>query len=292
MHIQAKNERVSKSTRRQVLKWGSATLFGGLLIEAILEPNRLETIERRVPIKDLPANFEGFRIGVMSDIHWGHAIDHTFVNRASDLLMSLRPDIIVIPGDFYHSNWRHQGEVPPWEGLLDKLSAPHGLFGVLGNHDHKAGADKVRKEIDRNSSLRLIDNDHLLIEKGSDRIALGGVGDLWEDEVSLAKAFRSVRTDMPRILLSHNPDVAEHIQDDDGSRVDLQISGHTHGGQIVLPGIYDPTQQVSRYGSKFSRGLVDGKRHPVFVSKGIARLNHLRLFALPDVACITLTRAT
>ena len=64
------------------------------------------------------------------------------------------------------------------------------------------------------------------------------------------------------------------------------------GGQIVLPGIYDPTQHVSSYGRKFSRGLVQVKRQPVFVSMGIARLNHLRLCALPDVACITLRRLT
>jgi predicted MPP superfamily phosphohydrolase len=281
-----------KSTRRQVLKWGSAALFGGLLTEALLEPNRLETVERNVAINGLPVNFEGFRIGILSDIHWGHAIDQAFVNRAADLLMSLRPHLIVIPGDFYHSIWRHPGEVPPWEGMLDRLSATHGLFGVLGNHDHKAGAVKVRREIERNSSIRLIDNDHVLIEKGSDRIALGGVGDLWEDEVKLATAFKNIPSDMPRILLSHNPDVAEQVRDDDGTRVDFQISGHTHGGQVVLPGIYDPTRRVSRYGAKFSRGLVNGKRHLVFVSKGIARLNHLRLFALPDVACITLTRAT
>ncbi len=281
-----------KSTRRQILKWGSAAFFGGILTEAFLEPNRLETIERRVAIKDLPKNFEGFRIGILSDIHWGHAIDHTFVNRASDLLMTLKPDLIVLPGDFYHSIWRHPTEIKPWEGMLDRLSAPYGLFGVLGNHDHRAGADKVRREIDKNSPIRLIDNDHVLIEKGSDRIALGGVGDLWEDEVNLAAAFRGVSNDMPRLLLSHNPDVAEHVDHDDGTRVDFQISGHTHGGQVVLPGIYDPTQRVSHYGTKFSRGYVLGKRHPVFVSKGIARLNHVRLFALPDVACIVLTRAT
>lgn len=280
-----------KPTRRQILKWGTATVFGGLLTEAFLEPNRLEAIHRTVPIKDLPKEFEGFRIGILSDIHWGHAIDHLFMNRASNMLMAMQPDLIVIPGDFYHSIHKHVQEIPPLDGLLDGLQAPFGLFGTLGNHDHRANASLVRKEIANKSAFRLIDNDHVIIEKGSDRIALGGVGDLWEDEVNLTMAFKNVPADMPRILLSHNPDVAEYVTNDDGTRVDFQISGHTHGGQIVLPGIYDPTNHVSRYGSKFNRDLVQGKRHPVFVSKGIARLNHLRLFALPDVACITLTKA-
>ena len=292
MHIALRKEKAKKSTRRQILKWGSAALFGGLFMEALLEPNRLEAVQRRVSIKDLPKEFEGFRIGVLSDIHWGHAIDHAFMSRASKMLMAMNPDLIVIPGDFYHSVHRHPGEVPPLDGLLDSLDAPSGLFGVLGNHDHHAGASKVRQEIANHSKFQLIDNDHVIIHIGSSAIALGGVGDLWEDEVNLTQAFKGVDAEMPRILLSHNPDVAEFIKQDDGTRVDFQISGHTHGGQIVLPGIYDPTQQVSSYGTKFSRGLVAGKRHPVFVSKGIARLNHLRLFALPDVACMTLTRAT
>ena len=278
-----------KSTRRQILKWGTGAIFGGLLTEALLEPNRLESIQKTVRIKDLPKELEGFRIGILSDIHWGHAIDQTFMNRASAMLMSMKPDLIVIPGDFYHSTSKYAREILPLEGLLNNLKAPFGLYGVLGNHDHRANAVLVRKEISNNSSLRLIDNEHVIIEKGSDRIALGGVGDLWEDTVDLSAALARVPTDMPRILLSHNPDVAEHIVNDDGTRVDLQISGHTHGGQMVLPGIYDPTTRDSTYGSKFSRGLVIGKRHPVFVSKGIARLNHLRLFALPDVACLTLT---
>jgi predicted MPP superfamily phosphohydrolase len=281
-----------KPTRRQVLKWGTATAFGGLLTEALLEPNRLESIERTAQIRDLPRSFEGFRIGILSDIHWGHAIDLTFVHRASAMLMDLKPDIIVIPGDFYHSIFRHRGEVKPMDGLLDGLNAPFGLFGVLGNHDHRAGAKLVREQIARKSSVQLIDNEHTLITKGSDTIALGGVGDLWEDIVDLSSAFKGVPMEMPRILLSHNPDVAEHVAHDDGTLVDFQISGHTHGGQIVLPGIYDPTQRVSSYGAKFSRGMVQGKRHSVFVSKGIARLNHLRLFAPPDVACIRLVCKT
>ena len=68
-----------KPTRRQILSWGTATVFGGLLTEALLEPNRLEALHRTVAIKDLPKEFEGFRIGILSDIHWGHAIDSKFM---------------------------------------------------------------------------------------------------------------------------------------------------------------------------------------------------------------------
>ncbi len=282
---------MKKLTRRQLITLGSVGAFGALLGEALLEPNRLETIRRNVRIQNLPPSFEGFRIGVLSDIHWGHAIDHTFVSRAIHLLLETKPDLIVLPGDFFHSSQFHSRELQPLEGLFGSLSAKHGVVGVLGNHDHGAGADLVRKELSVNSPIRLIDNDHLMIEIGSDSLAVGGVGDLWEDEVKLDRAFAGVAKDIPRILLSHNPDVAEQVKIDPGTRVDLQISGHTHGGQMVLPGIYDLTSEVSSYGSKFNRDLVKGKRHQVFISKGIARLNRMRFCALPDVACLTLVRA-
>jgi predicted MPP superfamily phosphohydrolase len=205
--------------------------------------------------------------------------------------MASKPDLIAVTGDIYHGQGLTPNDAPSLKGVFNGLAAEYGVFGVLGNHDHKLGASFVRKQVETHTTIRLIDNIGLAISKGSDQILLGGVGDLWEDKIDLKAALGKGDPKIPRILLSHNPDIAEHIDDDDATRVDLQLSGHSHGGQMVLPGIYNPYSRFSQYGSKFNRGLVQGKRHPVFVSKGIARLNHMRLFALPDVACIELTRA-
>ena len=280
-----------KLTRRQLIKYGSLGIIGGLIGEGLLEPNRLESVSLAVPIKDLPASLSGFKIGILSDIHWGHAIDSIYMKKACDALMAFKPDLIVIPGDFLHGINRRTGEKPRFEGVIESLDAPHGLLGVLGNHDHWTGKSYSRDQILTHSRVKLIDNAGVVIEGKEGLLAIGGVGDLWEDEINLKKAFHDVSPETPRILLSHNPDVAEYVQTDKETRVDLQISGHTHGGQFVLPGIYDATSRVSKYGSKFNHGLVDGKRHRVYVSKGVGRPHGVRLFAPPDVTCLTLVPA-
>lgn len=278
-------------TRRQILKWGSATILGGLVGEAFIEPNRLQHVSLTVPIKDLPAAFEGFKIGVISDIHWGHAIDSIYMNRVCRELMAYQPDLIVIPGDFLHGENRRTHAKARLEGVIESLDSPNGVLGVLGNHDHQIGKIYTTDQVNIHSRVRLIDHKHQMLERNGELLAVGGVGDLWKDEVDLQRTFRGVDPKIPRILLSHNPDVAEIITDDAETRVDLQISGHTHGGQFILPGIYDATKRVSAYGSKFNHGLVQGRRHLVYVSKGVGRPHGFRLFAPPDVTCLTLTRA-
>ncbi|MBS1701850.1 MAG: metallophosphoesterase [Armatimonadetes bacterium] len=280
-----------KLSRRKLLKFGSLAVGGALFGEALAEPNRIETIRLTVPIHDLPTAFEGFRIGLLSDVHWGHNMDADFVGRAYGLLKPFKPDLIAIPGDIYHGQGQTPASAPKLAGAFDMLQAPFGVVGTLGNHDHRIGRRFVEDQIARYSAIRLLDNRSMVIEKGGQAIAVGGVGDLIEDVVLLDQAFEGLPPDIPRILLSHNPETAEHIDHDMGTRVDLQLSGHTHGGQIVIPGIVDPYSWFSHYGSKFNRGFVEGKRHRVFVSKGLARLNHMRLFAPPDVVCITLLRA-
>lgn len=277
-----------KLSRRKLLRYGATALLGGLSAEALTEPNRLEALHQSVEIAGLPKVFEGFRIGMMSDIHWGHNIDSEFVGRAYHLLEAFEPDLIVIPGDFYHGQGQTASSAPNLKGVLERFSAPCGVSGTLGNHDHSIGRAFVEHQIADHSPIRLIDNRGVLLEKSGEAIALGGVGDLWHDVIDLRTAFKDVPPEMPRILLSHNPDIAEEVMGDSVTRVDLQLSGHTHGGQMVVPGVFNPYSFISQYGAKYNRGFVEGRRHRVFVSKGIARLNHLRLFALPDVACITL----
>jgi hypothetical protein len=278
-------------TRRQILKWGSASIVGGLIGEAFIEPNRIEQVRITVPIKDLPEAFEGFKIGMLSDIHWGHAIDSDYMNKVCDAVMSYKPDLMVVPGDFLHGEDRRTHEKARLDGVIESLDSPHGVFGVLGNHDHWIAKHYAMDQVHAHSRVELIDGTHRILERKGQTIAVGGVGDLWEDEINFRQTFQGVDPRTPRILLSHNPDVAEIVTDDRETRVDLQLSGHTHGGQFLLPGIYDPTKRVSAYGSKFNHGLVQGRRHTVYVSKGVGRPHGFRLFAPPDVTCITLTRA-
>ena len=274
-----------------MIKYGSLAILGGLVGEALLEPNRLQHVRLTVPIKDLPAAFEGFKIGIISDIHWGHAIDSIYMSRVCDEVMAYKPDLMVVPGDFLHGENRRTHEKARLEGVIEVLDSPNGVLGVLGNHDHWIGKNYATNQVLDHSRVQLIDGRNVMLERKGELLCVGGVGDLWEDQVDIQKTFRDVDPKTPRILLSHNPDVAEIVDKDDTTRVDLQISGHTHGGQFILPGIYDATKRVSHYGSKFNHGLVQGRRNLVYVSKGVGRPHGVRLFAPPDVTCITLIRA-
>ena len=116
-------------------------------------------------------------------------------------------------------------------------------------------------------------------------MAIGGVGDLWCGVVDVPKTFSHTPPDVTRILVSHNPDLAEDLKDP--VRVDLQISGHMHGGQIYVPG-YGGLLHPSKYGNKFCQGLVKGKAHPVYTTRGLHSTGRVRLNCPPAITIITL----
>jgi predicted MPP superfamily phosphohydrolase len=150
-----------------------------------------------------------------------------------------------------------------------------------------------------NQRVPLIDNARLfvtpqrrLVQGAREGLCLAGVGDLWEDKCLYDKALGGVPGGMPRILLSHNPDVAEESQFlQSGYRVDLMLSGHTHGGQISLPVIGAPVTN-SAFGQKYAKGLVAGPVCPVFITRGLGMtVMPVRVGVRPEISVIELTIA-
>jgi hypothetical protein len=168
--------------------------------------------------------------------------------------------------------------IEPVAQELGELRAKIAVVGVLGNHDWWEDAPLMRREFHK-AGILLLDNDRRVLTPGralatreKEGLALCGVGDLWEDRIDYARALDGLAPGMPRLLLSHNPDVAEErafIQGD--WRVDLMLSGHTHGGQVVLPGLGAPVTS-SRYGDKYAQGLVGRARMP-----GVCQPRHRRV---------------
>jgi predicted MPP superfamily phosphohydrolase len=175
------------------------------------------------------------------------------------------------------------------KGIFDPLAQlPDGVYGVLGNHDHWFDAEGTRKKLADSTPIELIECKHVIVERNGDALAIGGIGDLWEGEVDVVKAFQGVDPETPRILLSHNPDFAE--ENTDQVRVDLQLSGHTHGGEIVSPWGWAPVIP-SNYGSKFRYGFAQGKSHPCFTTSGVCSPRHVRFLCRPEVVVIELQPA-
>lgn len=276
-------------TRREVLLGGAAAAAAAAGVWATaVEPGMLRVRRYEITLANLPTGLDGFKIGHASDTHFGPYIGEAHIRRAFDLLNAEAPDLLVLTGDFVH---RTPKAIPTGLGVLGHGKARLGSLAVLGNHDHWEGADACRQELEK-QGIPLLENRRVFLtaerlhhEPVPGAVAICGVGDLWEGVVDPREALAGVPEAMPRILLSHNPDVAELILD---ARFDLQLSGHTHGGQVSLPLLGTPLVP-SAYGSKYAGGLVQGPRWPVLVSRGVGMaVTPVRLNVPPEVSLIVL----
>ncbi len=288
-----------KVDRRLFIEKAAVTSFGiaagGLgIYTCILEPEYLRIRRFEMPIKNLPPELDGLRIVQVSDTHYGPYNSLSFLKKAVEEANRLKGDLIVLTGDYVH---RTPQAIEPGIHLLQDLRAPLGVVGVLGNHDHWLGSAQCRSMFHR-LGVPLIDNDRVFLTRDGmektpnlDRcICVGGVGDLWTDEVSFAKAFKDAPEGVPRLLLSHNPDVAEKITP--RHQVNLMLSGHTHGGQVRLPFVSPGRFAPTDYGEKYLGGLCHGPGCPVVVSRGVGvTVVPFRFRVPPELVEITLVKA-
>jgi predicted MPP superfamily phosphohydrolase len=277
-----------KLSRRRLIKLGAgALLAGGLVNGFALEPRRIRLERVRVRIDGLGAAFHGYKIGVLSDFHIPHFVSVDYIRRAFSLVTAEKPDLILLPGDFCNSKGffglDKEIPVPDLSPYFTDVAAHDGVFGVLGNHDYWLNAPGVIEQIAR-TPVRLIHNQSVVIERGGAKLAIVGTPDLWEADIDLNAAFAGIDDTTPRILLQHNPDLAEEFPE--GYRVDLQISGHTHGGQVRIP--FGPALILpTKYGNKYREGLVQGPRHRVYVTRGVGMSSTLPVrFCCPPEATL------
>ena len=277
----------SKISRRKLLQTGiGAVLLGPPAYALGVEPKWLALERLQIPIEGLPPGFEGTKVAVISDVHYPKNISKGFVDRACGLAMSESPDLVVLPGDFVDGHDRSK-RVPNMRGLYDRLRAPLGVWGSVGNHDVAMGERQVLREIERNTPIQMLANEHVILRRGGDSLCLAAVGDLWYGVVDLERSLSGVPPELPRLLLSHNPDLAEDLAPG-RYRIDLQISGHTHSGEVLVPGLsFTP----SKYGDKFRQGLAAGLSHRVYVTRGIGSPRFARFMARPEVSLLTLVRS-
>ena len=270
---------------------GLTAIAAGVYVSA-MPPEQIRTRRYTVRIRDLPPELDGLRIIHVSDTHYAPFVGRRLVARAAHIANAHRPDIICFTGDYVH-RWSRAVEVGIAQ--LAQFESRYGGVAVLGNHDHWGGIERSREAFSQ-IGIPLIDNSgRYLTAEGfvqhapfGSAICVAGVGDLWEDEALFERATAEAPPNMPRLVLAHNPDSAERVPA--GLRVDLMLSGHTHGGQVSLPGIGAPVVP-SRYGQRYVGGLCRGPHFPVIVSRGIGlAILPIRFRVPPEIGLIALRR--
>ena len=256
---------------------GLASL-GGALYATLVEPRRPVLERLNLRFAQLPAALEGLRIGVLGDMHLGHPFAEQNTRWAVAQMVREQPELIVITGDFVS----YDHAIPSLADLLRPLRAPLGVFAVPGNHDYWEGVDTVRAAVEPLGVSFLI-NRGQRIERDGGAFYMAGIDDEWEGEADLGHAMLG-RDGLFSILLAHAPDIA-----DEAARqgVDLQISGHTHGGHLRLPllGAF----ALPFYGTRYPIGHERIDRTQLYVSRGLGGFP-LRLNCPPEATILTLTR--
>ncbi len=280
----------------------SGTTLGaaGTIAKAtVVDPLDIRVVRYTVPITNLPRALDGMRIAHLTDWHVGSRVPLEVLEASTRLALELKPDLIALTGDYVHSN---VGQLDALRRVLAPLVAPgaarYGVVGVLGNHDYYAGAEEVAGAL-REMGVSMIDNDRLFLMPdgitgaSGEALCVAGLADPWMDVPVQERALGGVAHRTPRVVLCHQPDVAEHFgwRAPWAPRADLMLSGHTHGGQVRVPFLGTPIVP-SHYGQRYAGGLVEGPHFPVIVSRGIGMsLLPIRFGVPPEVGEITLVRA-
>jgi hypothetical protein len=254
-----------------------------------VEPTWLEINCCQVPVVGLPAEFAGFRIVQLSDFHCSRHVTPTYLAEAVALAQAQNADLAVLTGDFIHKGYRYVDRVA---GALGRLSAPLGVFAVLGNHDfsvrnamgfrrhrhlHRAVARALTAR-----GIRVLHNEAVRLARGDARVHLVGVEDLWSRAVDCEQAFSGLDGSVPCIVLAHNPRTVDRLA---GRRCDLMLSGHTHGGQVKWSGL---RRRSPKHRRRLVAGLYQRCDTHVYVNKGVGFGIRFRYGVRPEVAVITL----
>ena len=239
----------------------------------------------RIPVPHLPPAFAGFRLVHLTDLHYGALVPLGFLRHVIARANRIARDVTVCTGDYVHEK-RAIGQIDAVWPLLAELHAPSGVFSVLGNHDHWADTGRSQYWLTRTGQdLR---QKVVPLERNGRRLWLVGAGDFWEDHRDLDELMHAIPEADCRLVLAHNPDTADTAF---SSRVDLMISGHTHGGQVDIPFVGTPILPVRN--KTYSSGLKKSRRGAsVFISKGIGWARFpVRFNCPPEIVVLELVPA-
>lgn len=297
--VETTGVRPSYMTRRAFVHTGVVGLSAMALASCtrgIISRNDVEVTHQTFEIPNLPKAFHGKTVTLISDIHSSPFMSLDDLRRLVDQVNQLKSDIILVPGDFVTS---HHSEIPPFVEAMSGLKAPLGVYGCTGNHDYYCGVDLVSTAISE-IDFRLLRNENAKITINGESLHIIGVDD---DDASsvlgyvdgkaaphIEAAYAGMPNDAASILLCHKP---YHFEAFAKTNVGLMVSGHTHGGQIVLARFGRAVMSLSSMASHFVEGTYRPEESDsltsLYVSRGIGVVGlPIRVNCPPEITQITL----
>jgi hypothetical protein len=280
------------STRRKFIYLSAAAGVAALVADSILiEPNRPRIVRQEIALSRWPEGLQGFTIALLSDFHYDPYFSVHPLRAAIGMVNSLHPDLIVLTGDFVSApltgvDRKAASAAEPCSLLLRQMQAPYGLWAVMGNHDAATDAARVTRTL-RSQGIQVLSNQSIPIESKGARFWLSGVDDVLDGKPDLPATLRKVPPGEATILLAHEPDYADYVA---RYPVDLQLSGHTHGGQIRLP--FLRPLYLPELAKKYIWGLYKIGGLALYTNPGLGTVGvPLRLNCPPEITLLTLRRS-
>jgi predicted MPP superfamily phosphohydrolase len=281
------------TTRRRFLY--SAAAAGALAIGGdalLLEPNRPLIVRRTFALRRWPKRLDGFTIALISDFHYDPIFSQHPIHAAIPMVMDLKPDLIALTGDFVSvPNFADDKEgaldAVPCAEILRHLKAPCGVWAILGNHDYHTDAEFVTYAL-QYRGIPVLANKSIPIERNGGRFWLAGVNDALSHTADLPGTLKPVPSDEAVILLAHEPDFADQASQ---YPIDLQLSGHSHGGQVRLPLL--PPLYLPEMGKKYVLGTYQVGPLQLYTNAGLGTVGvPVRLNCPPEITLLTIRCTT
>lgn len=243
----------------------------------------IDLVEIDIELDKLGRNFRNYRILNLTDIHLGQWVNPEYLESLVEYVNTLNFDLITLTGDYVSYVLSDYDKV--LEKCFSKLKADDGKYGVFGNHDHWMSSD-IMKNVFEKSGIVNLNNNVSILERDGDFINLCGVDSCTVCADNLDLVLKKLKADAPSILLAHEPDFAQHSSQT--GKIDLQISGHSHGGQFIIPG-FKTTPFRGPNSTKYPVGLYKVENMIQYTSKGLGTNSfRLRINCKPEITIITL----
>jgi predicted MPP superfamily phosphohydrolase len=284
-------ERVSRRTFLRLLKVGAVELGAAAVLGWFwgfkVEPGWVVVEQVELALPRLSPAFFGLRVAVLGDIHMGGWMNAERLQHVVDKVVAEKPDLICLTGDYllgHGFDETARGNLADLVNMLTPLAAATPTYAVLGNHDYWTNARAVRQML-RDSGITELTNAVTTLTRDGEQLHLCGIDDLWEGDVRLETVLAQLPAEGAALLLAHEPDFADTSAAT--GRFDLQISGHSHGGQVVIP-FYGPPV-VPYLGEKYPLGLYDVKGMFQYTNRGVGMASlPVRINCPPEITLFTL----